>query len=171
MDMKFKAILINHLVLFGIFTASGQSSAINPALLKGAWSASWITHLSALQREYGVYHFRKTFTIAVVPPIFLIHVSADNRYRLFINGIPVNSGPARGDLFNWYYETLNIAPYLKPGENTIAAMVWNMGTLAPVAQVSNQTAFLVQGNTSAEEIVNTNSDGRFYKTKLIHPVL
>ncbi|WP_158797421.1 family 78 glycoside hydrolase catalytic domain [Pedobacter sp. L105] len=167
--MKFKAILINHLVLFGIFTAKGQSSAINPALLKGAWSAGWITHPTAMQREYGVYHFRKTFTLPIVPATFLIHVSADNRYRLFVNGIPVNSGPARGDLFNWYYESLDIAAYLKPGENTIAAMVWNMGTLAPVAQVSNQTAFLVQGNTSAEEIVNTNTGWKVLQNKAYTP--
>jgi len=169
MDMKFKTILINHLVLFGIFTAKGQSPAINPQLLKGAWSANWITHPGAYQREYGIYHFRKTFALTLVPSSFIIHVSADNRYRLLINGQPVCSGPARGDLFNWYYETIDIAPYLKPGDNTIAALVWNMGTLAPVAQVSNQTAFLVQGNTAPEEIVNTNSSWKVVQNKAYTP--
>lgn len=94
---------------------------------------------------------------------FIIHVSADNRYRLYVNGKPVCSGPARGDLYNWYFETIDIAPYLKEGDNVLAALVWNMGTLAPVAQVSNQTGFVLQGNDEEEKIVNTNNSWKVIK--------
>lgn len=130
--------------------------SINPDLLKQPWSASWITCPGVPQRDYGVYHFRKTFSLAAKPAAFLVHVSADNRYRLFVNGKAVCSGPARGDLYNWYFETLDIAPYLQAGSNTIAALVWNMGEHAPVAQISNQTAFVLQGNSGSENTVNTN---------------
>lgn len=129
---------------------------IHPDLLRKTWSASWITCPGVPQRDYGVYHFRKTFSLAAKPATFLVHVSADNRYRLFVNGKAVCSGPARGDLYNWYFETLDMAPYLQAGSNTIAALVWNMGEHAPVAQISNQTAFVLQGNSGSEHIVNTN---------------
>ncbi|MCA6453379.1 MAG: alpha-L-rhamnosidase [Chitinophagaceae bacterium] len=142
--------------------ATQAQDMIDPALLKGSWPASWITCPGVAQRDYGVYHFRKTFSLAQKPARFVVHVSADNRYRLFVNGEAVCSGPARGDLYNWYFETLDIAPYLREGSNTIAALVWNMGEHAPVAQVSNQTAFVLQGNGRSEHVVNTNDSWKVF---------
>ncbi|HTE26637.1 alpha-L-rhamnosidase-related protein [Flavitalea sp.] len=134
-----------------------QELPINPILLKQQWKSSWITCPDAPQRDYGIYHFRKSFSLNTKPGQFIIHVTADNRYRLFVNGKSVCSGPARGDLYNWYFETIDIAPFLQAGENLLAAVVWNMGTDAPVAQISNQTGLVVQGNGPAEELVNTNN--------------
>ncbi|MFZ9331000.1 MAG: alpha-L-rhamnosidase N-terminal domain-containing protein [Chitinophagaceae bacterium] len=135
---------------------SNAQTAINPHLLKGSWRASWITCPNVPQKDYGVYHFRKNFSIDTLQEKFIVHVSADNRYRLFVNGTPVCSGPARGDLYNWYFESIDIAPYLRKGSNTIAALVWNMGVHAPVAQISNQTAFVLQGDGEKEKIINTD---------------
>ena len=78
-------------------------------LMNRAWKAWWITHPDGPQREFGVFHFRKTFTLESVPQRFVIHVSGDNRYELFVNGERVLAGPARGDLNHWRYETLDIA--------------------------------------------------------------
>jgi hypothetical protein len=136
---------------------------INPDLLKGSWRASWITCPNVAQRDYGVYHFRKTFTVDTIKEKFIVHLSADNRYRLFVNGVAVCSGPARGDLYNWYFESVDIATYLRKGKNTIAALVWNMGVHAPVAQISNQTAFVLQGDTDAEKVVNSNTTWKVIK--------
>src|SRR6267378_3466919 len=74
---------------------------------------------------YGVYHFRRRFRVDPVPAAFVVHVSADNRYELYANGARVASGPARGDLFHWRYETVDLAPFLRAGENVLAAGVWN----------------------------------------------
>lgn len=136
---------------------------------KGNWTASWITCPDIAQRDYGVYHFRKTVNLTNAPSKFMVHVTADNRYRLFVNGTPVSSGPARGDLYNWYYETIDIGPQLVNGNNTIAAVVWNMGVHAPVAQISNQTAFLLQGDTKQEEIMNTNQTWKVIQNKSYTP--
>jgi alpha-L-rhamnosidase len=68
----------------------------------------------------------------------------------------VSMGPARGDLFHWNFETVDIASHLKTGENIIAALVWNEGPTRPEAQISLMTAFILQGNSAAEEVVNTN---------------
>jgi alpha-L-rhamnosidase len=137
--------------------------------LKGSWPAFWVIHPNTQQKEYGIYHFRKTITFKIVPKAFLINVTADNKYRLFVNGRAVCSGPARGDVFNWYFETVNIAPFLKQGDNVIAAMVWNMGELAPVAQISNQTAFLLQGNSKLEHAINTSTSWKALKSSAYKP--
>lgn len=145
------------LVLSAIVPSLGAQDIkeINPKLLHWYWPTAWISCPDAPQREYGVYHFRKTFNLDEKPDKFIVNVSADNRYRLFVNGKAVCSGPARGDIYSWYFETIDIAPYLQKGVNCLAATVWNMGTYAAVAQITNQTAFVVQGNGELEKVVNT----------------
>lgn len=156
--MRFKnSICITGGILFTLlhFTYA-QDVPVNPRLLHGGWNAQWITCPDVPARAYGVYHFRKTFHLETKPEHFIIHVSADNRYDLYVNGNPVGRGPARSSLYNWNFGSYDIAPYLRKGENVIAALVWNMAEFAPVAQISNQTAFLLQGDQAAEEILNTN---------------
>jgi len=164
---------IKSLFVIFFFSASTllaqNTKLINPALLKSNWSANWIAAPNSPSKEYGVYHFRKSFSVNVIPNSFVVNVSADNRYRLFVNGKAVCSGPARGDLYNWYYETIDIAPFLVKGNNTIAALVWNMGVLAPVAQISNQTAFLLEGNGDTEKTINSNKSWKVLKDEAYLP--
>jgi hypothetical protein len=165
---KFFSVLL--LICMAWFAASPLvAQQVNNALLNGGWSAQWITSPDAPQREYGVYHFRKTITLTTQPAKFVVNVSADNRYRLFVNGKAVCSGPARGDLANWFFETIDIAPYLKAGDNTIAALVWNMGVYAPVAQISNQTGFLLQANDKANDFINTGSSWKVIRDSAYTP--
>lgn len=163
-----KLVFIFSFICCAIFSKA-QDVPVNPELLRKQWTAFWISCPNVAQRDYGVYHFRKDFTLNTLAETFIVHVSADNRYRLFVNGKDVCNGPARGDLYNWYFESIDIAPYLKVGKNVIAAQVWNVGTLAPVAQISNQTAFVLQGDTEAESLVNTNSSWKVIKNKAYQP--
>lgn len=152
---------INLLLLFVFFLATqksfSQQTAINKNLLHGGWNAHWISCPGVAEKAYGVYHFRKTIDLVKVPSKFIIHVSADNRYQLFVNGKLIGRGPARSSRYNWNFGTYDIAPYLKNGKNIIAALVWNMAEFAPVAQISEQTGFLLQGDSTTEEILNTNT--------------
>ena len=150
-------------LILGLPTAISRSQTINPDLLAGRWKAYWIRHPDAPAREFGVFHFRKTFTLDAAPQKFVIHVSGDNRYELFVNGHRVVEGPARGDLMHWRFETLDIAPHLQAGENVLAAVVWNYAELAPMAQMMNETGFLLQGDGAAEAIVNTDKSWRVMK--------
>ncbi len=119
------------------------------------WKASWITHPTAPLREPIVLHFRRTLQLASKPERFVVHVSADNRFILYVNGHRVGDGPARGDLPHWRYETFDLAPYLSAGTNLVTATVWNFGIYAPAAQITDRTAFLVQGDGALEAGVST----------------
>ena len=157
--MSFKNIIyITGGILFTLlhFTYA-QDAPVNPRLLHGGWNAQWITCPDVPARAYGVYHFRKIFNLKTKPEHFIIHVSADNRYDLYVNGNLVGRGPARSSLYNWNFGSYDIASYLHAGKNILAALVWNMAEYAPVAQISNQTGFLLQGDEKEEGIANTNS--------------
>ena len=41
------------------------------------------------------------------------------------------------------------------GKNVLAAVVWNFGADAPLAQVTNETGFLLKGDTAAEHVADT----------------
>ena len=81
-----------------IVCLASTSQTINPDLLKKAWSANWITAPGAPAKSYGVYYFRKKFSLTEKPDSFIVHVTADNRYVLIINEKFVSLGPARNDL-------------------------------------------------------------------------
>ncbi|MBL4676551.1 MAG: alpha-L-rhamnosidase N-terminal domain-containing protein [Mucilaginibacter sp.] len=157
--MKLSAKLVIILLCF-VALSPVRAQNINPALLTQKWKANWIFLPNQPDKTYGVYHFRKSFDLPTKPAKFVVHVSADNRYKLYVNGKLVSSGPARGDTYYWNYETIDIAPYLEAGKNTIASLVWNDGDDRPEAQISERTAFILQGDTENEDIINTNKTWR-----------
>src|ERR1035438_9620858 len=125
------------------------------SLLRDRWSAQWIAVPEAPETDYGVYYFRRAIELAARPERFVVHASGDNRYQLFVNGQRVAWGPARGDLFHWRYETVDIAGFLQPGKNVLAAVVWNFGEYAPEAQITLETGFLLQGDGDGERVADT----------------
>ncbi len=119
------------------------------------WRASWITHPTAPLREPLVLHFRRSLTLAAVPASYPVRVSADNRFILYVNGHRAGDGPARGDLAHWRYERFDLAPLLQPGKNFITATVWNWGIFAPIAQISDRTAFLLESAATGDADIST----------------
>jgi len=137
------------LIAFPAHTAAQQPS--------NDWTASWIAHPTAPLRDPGVFHFRKIVELQSRRTRFVVHVSADNRFVLFVNGQRVGDGPARSDLHHWHFETFDLAPFLASGRNVIAATVFEFGIYAPLAQMSDRLAFLLQGDSTNEAVLNTNS--------------
>lgn len=123
---------------------------------EGLWKAQWITSASAPQRDSVVLRFRKVIEIPSAPVHFIVHVSADTQFILAVNHQEVGRGPARSDLAHWRYETYDLAKVLHAGTNEIAATVWNFGT-TPLAQITDQTAFVLHGDSASEEVADTNS--------------
>jgi len=140
------------LMFISVSTLFSQSQ-ISRDILSKQWDARWIAVPGEPANGYGVFLFRKTLDLQSVPASFVVHVSADNRYKLFVNEKLVSVGPARGDMYYWNFETVDLAPYLVAGKNIIAAKVWNEGELRPEAQISWRTGFIMQGNTAAESVI------------------
>ena len=152
-----KKLFILALFIFGLNTGKSQSISINQRWLNGFWTARWISNPDISGIDFAVCHFRKTIDLSNPAGPFIVHVSADNRYRLFVNGVSVGTGPARSDLANWNFESYDLAPYLQPGKNIIAATVWNFAEFRPYSQISFETSFILQGDSPKEEVLNTNN--------------
>ncbi len=129
-------------------------------LARQAWPAYWITYPEGSAQEFGVYLFRKNLQWDDEQKPFTIHLSADNRYKMYVNGQYIGNGPARGDLANWRYETYDIAPHLETGENILAVKVWNFAEHRPMAQFSLRTGLIVQGGEAWSQAANTG-DGQW----------
>ncbi len=140
------------------------------SLLRDRWSAQWIAVPGAPATESGVYHFRRTVDLDARPERFVVHASGDNRYQLFVNGQRVAWGPARGDLFHWRYETVDVSGYLKRGRNVFAAVVWNYGELAAEAQITLRSGFVLQGDSVAERIVDTGTKWKCLRDEAYTPL-
>lgn len=86
-----------------------------------------------------------------------IHVSADERYELFLDGARIGRGPERGDPGNWNYESYRLD--LSKGTHHLAAKVWwlKAGNLSPYAQMSIRPAFLLAAEGNSGKMISTGS--------------
>ncbi len=94
---------------------------------KNDWKAKWIWNKENLTDKNIWMCFNKTVTIDKLPEELIAHISADSKYWLYINGETVvfEGNVKRGpDKNSGYYDSIDIAPYLKKGENSISALVW-----------------------------------------------
>ena len=94
---------------------------------KADWTAKWIWG-SENPAEKNVWMcFSKRVTLDKIPEELTAHISADSKYWLYINGETVvfEGSVKRGaDENSGYYDSVDIAPYLKKGENSVCALVW-----------------------------------------------
>jgi len=128
------------------FTAHAQAEARrNASLSKPApsLSAKWIWKR---QQDYNRYNdtiiARKTFSLPDIRNARMI-ITADTRYRLFINGEWVNDGPCRSWPAHYQYDEFDVTPYLRTGENElrVIAKFFGVGTFH---QIPQQAGLLVQ---------------------------
>ena len=154
--------LLKILVFLLFIGSSGVSQNVLPE--------PWISYPSANNQSYGVYHFRKTIELDKLPEKFLVHISADNRYHLFVNGRRICYGPAKGDLKTYKYDEIDIAASLTTGKNVIAALVYNAGKDKPMSMFSVQTAFMLRAANSENQFINTDSSWKVLKNQAYQPV-
>jgi len=87
------------------------------------WSAVWIASDAVKSRKNACFRVRKCVELASVPQSFTLFIGAESIYRLYVNGEFVGRGPARGTQTVSFYDTHDIAKFLRPGKNWIAADV------------------------------------------------
>ena len=107
-------------VLCGMTTASGKVTD------KVNWKASWISSGTTKEKPNTWLNYRKTVNLPNVPTSVIARIAADSKYWLWINGelVVFEGGVKRGpNPLDTYYDEVEIAPYLKRGENTIAVLL------------------------------------------------
>ncbi len=93
------------------------------------WKASWIWGGEETSPRNEWRCFRRSFT---TPTDYCgsakLHISADSRYVLYVDGQQVGRGPVRSWPKEQFYDTHEIGHLLKPGgEHTIAVLVLHFG--------------------------------------------
>ncbi len=105
---------------------------------QGAWPCRWITCPDAGKPPF-VTAFRRKFSLKRKATLH-VHVTADERYELFLDGQRVGQGSERGDKDNWFYESYRMN--LTPGAHVLVARVWSLGPYSPLAQMTVSPGFL-----------------------------
>lgn len=82
----------------------------------------WITDKRVEFSNSRIYVFKKSFT-ALDCDKCSVDISAECRYKLYVNGRLVSHGPAKAAENEKYYDTLDISPYLVSGENELLVRV------------------------------------------------
>ncbi len=94
---------------------------------KSEWKAKWIWDKENLTEKNVWMCFDKKVSLERKPDELIADISADSKYWLYINGenVVFEGNVKRGpDNNSGYYDSIDIAPYLREGENSICALVW-----------------------------------------------
>ncbi|KAF9889042.1 hypothetical protein FE257_008019 [Aspergillus nanangensis] len=118
-----------------------EQQTINSLQANWIWIPNWVDS-SPLNTTGRVVRFYRKFHLPSRPTSSVVlHFSADTRYKLVINGQRVAVGPARSSPLIWYYDTLDIAPYLHQGNNEVQFVVLRYFAATRGAMPFERTSF------------------------------
>ncbi len=128
---------------------------------KTEWKAKWIWDKENLTEKNVWMCFNKKVNLDKVPKELIADISADSKYWLYINGETVvfegsvKRGPEKN---SGYYDSIDIVPYLKKGENTICALVWYWDNETSYSYSSSgQGGFIFEAIGKNIEIISDSS--------------
>ncbi len=100
-----------------------------PSLLgqSRTWSGNFVWDRPTAPERNAYTYFRKSFSLTAPPSAATVHLTADSRYQLFVNGAWVGRGPVRAPAGRLYYDTYDVRSHLRAGENVIAVVVHFFG--------------------------------------------
>lgn len=87
----------------------------------------WIGPAHAFDLREAYVNYRTDFTLAKVPNRAVLRLSADSRYRLWVNGAFAGRGPERSWPSSMAIDEREVTNLLRPGLNRIAVQVYSPG--------------------------------------------
>ncbi|MBE6813534.1 MAG: glycoside hydrolase [Ruminococcaceae bacterium] len=128
---------------------------------KTDWKARWIWDQENLTQKNVWMCFHKKVNIEKKPEELTAYIAGDSKYWLYINGKTVvfEGNVKRGpDKNSGYYDSIDIAPFLKEGENAICALVWFWDNETSYSYCgSGQGGFLFEAENSDITIITDKS--------------
>jgi alpha-L-rhamnosidase len=124
--------------------------------------ANWVWGPGESAPRNVMMQFRRVVVLDDVPQGAQLHISADSRYILYVNGRRIGYGPARAYQFNYDYDTYPLAQHLRVGENVIAVSVshWGEGTFHHFV---GRAGLLAQLEDGAQNVITMTDET--WKTK------
>ncbi len=107
---------------------------------------------------------RKQFMLKTRPERTVdIKITADSRYKLFINGEYVCCGPARGYPESYPFDRVNIQKYLKKGANVIAVLAHQYGRNTFQSVYAGSAGLILAGRAGDIDIGTGRNSGWLVK--------
>lgn len=91
------------------------------------WQAEWIWHGDDPAPFHFFAYVRRSFDLTQMPISAVLHITATDRYRLYVNGVYLGRGPERCDPRFQSYDTHDLHPNLSVGHNCIAVQLYFYG--------------------------------------------
>lgn len=126
---------------------ASNSNALN-------WQGHWIWTSEALPERNASVRFLRTFHYSGGPA--MLHLTADSRYTLWLNGRFLGFGPVRAWPNHWRYDSYDLAPELREGENVLAVLVNHPGE-GNFQYLPRPAGLLAQLELSGETVVSDAS--------------
>lgn len=105
--------------------------------------------------------FRSKFNVDM-PEDVDIYISADDYYKLYINGKFVCQGPSAGYPFHYYYNKVNISEFVTKGENIIAVHTYYQGLINRVWVSGDDRHGMICDIVQGEKVIHASGEEFLY---------
>ncbi len=102
---------------------------------------------------------QKKFTLCKPGGVITMRITADDYYKLYINGRFVGQGPAPGYYFAYYFNEFDITPFLTDGENLLTVHVYYQGLINRVWNSGDYRMGLIADIFTDDGTVLLSTDG------------
>lgn len=118
----------------------------------GPWDAQWVWAPGRPTAAFERCFFRHDFELDTVGYLKL-HLSADSRYKLHINGQLLGVGPAAGDLYHYHYDSFGFDRIIKlnPRKYQLIVEVLSFGKNGPINEMHARGGLMVHGGVFDEQ--------------------
>lgn len=105
---------------------------------------------------------RKTFVLDELPAEAVLRITADDYYKLHLNGEFVGQGPAQCYAFNYYYNEWDVRDRLRAGENRIDVDVYYQGLVNRAYNSGDlRQGMIAELHTEAGAVLATDASWQF----------
>lgn len=111
--------------------------------------ASWVWHPDVGRDDTAVLRFTNNLSLEKTATL-RIHLSADQRYELFVDGKRAGMGPDRAELHHWSFASYELD--LAAGDHRFDVRVWWLGEARPAAQVTHRGGFIFTAEPFTDQL-------------------
>ncbi|MFW5980932.1 MAG: family 78 glycoside hydrolase catalytic domain, partial [Halanaerobiaceae bacterium] len=141
------------------------------------WTGEWIWDDNDGKKENTYYYFRREFELNSISDDLNLYITADSRYRLYINGERIGNGSLQSQSHYKYYDIREVSSYLNQGLNTIAVIVNYVGNIPYtrggfIAELVDEKGKIIIGTDETWKVKKSeawDSDTRYFRMAQYNP--